>query len=94
MPGDKRRRVAVDHEINLCLGSISIQLVPEVCYERLVNYVTINSSRHIKSPPKKLGKNMKKVKSNTRHSAITVEHLARNINIGLEKDNQNMRATT
>ena len=94
MPGDKRRRVAVEHESNLCLGSICRHLVPEVCYERLVNYVTVNSSRHGKSPPKRGFRTMKEVKANTRHSVIKAEHLASNMNIGLEKVEQMMIATT
>ena len=44
--GYKRQQVAVKHENNLCLGSISSHLVPEICYERLINYVTINSFQH------------------------------------------------
>ena len=36
---------------------------------------------------------MKNAKSNTRHSVITAEDLARKMNIGLEKSNQMMRAT-
>ena len=61
--GDKRRRVAVEHESNLCLGSICRHLVPEVCYERLVNYVTVKSFQHSKSPLKKESRTMKKVQS-------------------------------
>ena len=37
---------------------------------------------------------MKNVKSNTRHSVITAEHLARKMNILLENDKHMMRATT
>ena len=37
---------------------------------------------------------MKKVKSNTRHSVITVEHLALKMNIGLEKSKHMMRTKT
>ena len=33
---------------------------------------------------------MKKVKSNTRHSVTTEEHLARNMNIGFEKAKHRM----
>ena len=36
---------------------------------------------------------MKNVKSNTRHFVITEKHLARKMNIVLEKDNHMMRAT-
>ena len=36
---------------------------------------------------------MKKVKDNTSQSIITVEHLARKMNIGLEKAKQMMRET-
>ena len=94
MPGDKRRRVAVYHESNLCLGSISIHLVPEVCYERLVNYVTVNSYQHNKSPPKKAGSTMKKVKYNTRHSGVIAEHLVLNMNTGLGKYKQIIMSKT
>ena len=41
--GDKRRQVGVDHERDLCLGYISRHLVPDICYERLINYVNVNS---------------------------------------------------
>ena len=94
MAGDKRRLVEVEHESDLCLGSISSHLVPYICYERLIDYVTVNSLKHGKIPPKKGGSTMKKFKSNTRHSVITSEHLARKMNIGLEKDKKMMRATT
>ena len=40
--GEKRRRVEVENESNLCLGSIFSHLVPEICYEILINYVTVN----------------------------------------------------
>ena len=90
--GDKRRWVAVEHERDSCLGSIYIHLLPDVCYEVLVNSITFNSSQHSKSLPKKVGRNMKKFKSNTRHSVITAEHLVQKMNIGLEKYEQIMRA--
>ena len=92
--GDKRLWLTVEHESDLCLRSISIHLVSEVCYERLVSSVTINSSQHRKSHPKKSVRTMKRVKANTRHSVITAEHLSRNMNIRLEKDKHMMRATT
>ena len=82
------------HESDLCLGSISSDLVPEICYERLINYVTVNSSRHGKSPPKRGFRTMKEVKANTRHSVIKAEHLASKMNIGLEKAKKMMRTTT
>ena len=37
---------------------------------------------------------MKKIKSNTRSSVITAEHLLRKMKIGLERDKQMMGATT
>ena len=43
MAGEKRRWVAVENESNLCLGSISSHLVPEIWYEILINYVTVKS---------------------------------------------------
>ena len=91
--GDKRRQAAVENERNLCLGSIYTHLVQEICYERLINSVTVNSFRHDKSSPNKGGRTMKKVKYNTRHSFITAENLVRKMNIGLEKANKMMRAT-
>ena len=60
--GDRRQQVEVEHESDLCLGYIYIHSVPEICYEILVNYVTVNSSRHSKGPPKKSGKTMKSSK--------------------------------
>ena len=76
------------------MGSISSHLVPETCYERLVNDVIVNSFRHGKISLKKGGSTMKNVKANTRHSVITTENLARKINIGLENSKQMMIATT
>ena len=64
MAGNKIRLVEVEHERDLCLGSISSHLVPYICYERLIDYVTVNSLKHGKIPPKKGGSTMKKVKSN------------------------------
>ena len=81
--GEKRRRLVVEYESDLCLGSISSHLVPEICYEILINSVTFNSFRHGKSPPKKVGRTTKKVKAHTRHSVITAEHLERKMNIRL-----------
>ena len=83
MVGDKIQWVAVEHYSDLFLGSISSHLVPEVCYERLINSVTINSFQHSKIPPKKGGRTIKKVKANTSHSVITAEFFARSMNIGL-----------
>ena len=80
---DKRRRVAVEHGSDLCLGYISSHLVPDICYEILINAITVNSLRHGKSPLKKGVRTVKKVKAHIRHSVISAEHLARNINIGL-----------
>ena len=37
---------------------------------------------------------MKRVKYHTRHSVITAQHLARKMNIGLEKAKQTMREPT
>ena len=37
---------------------------------------------------------MKKVKAHTRHSVVTVEHLAHKMNIGLEKSNHMIISTT
>ena len=75
--GEKIRRVAGEHESNLCLGSVSSHLVPDLCYERLINSVTVNLLQHRYIPPKKGGRTMKIVKTHTRHSAIITEHLAR-----------------
>ena len=94
MAGDKRRLVEVEHESDLCFGSISSHLAPYICYERLIDYLTVNSLKHGKIPPKKGGSTMKKFKSNTRHSVITSEHLARKMNIGLEKTKQINMAKT
>ena len=92
--GDKRKLVAVEHESDLCLGYIYSHLVLEICYERLINSVTVNAFRHSKSSPKKGGSTNKKVKSHTSHSSITAEYLTRKMNIGLEKSKQIMIATT
>ena len=81
--GDKRRLVEVEDESDLCLGSIYSHLLPYICYERLINYVTVNSLQHVKIPPKKGGRTTKKVKANTRHSVIISEHLAHKMNIEL-----------
>ena len=37
---------------------------------------------------------MKRVRANNRHSVITSQHLAKQMNISLEKDNQMMRVAT
>ena len=71
MAGEKIQQVALEHESDLCLVSISRQLIPEVCYERLVNSVTVNSFQHRKIPPKKGVRTMKKVKANTVQYVIT-----------------------
>ena len=91
---EKRRRVSVNHERDLCLGFIFSPLVPEICYEKLINSVTINSFQHGKSTPKKGGSTMEKSKAQNRHSVIKAEKLARKMNTGLEEANQIMRATT
>ena len=83
MAGDKRRQVAVEHESDLYLGSISSHLVPDICYEILINAITVNSLRHGNSPLKKGVRTVKKVKAHIRHYVISAEHLARKINIGL-----------
>ena len=40
--GNKRQRVAVEHVSNLCLVSIYSHLLPEMCYERLINSINVN----------------------------------------------------
>ena len=78
----------MEHERDLCLVSIYSHLIPDICYDILVNYVTVNSYQHNKSPPKKAGSTMKKVKYNTRHSGVIAEHLVLNMNTGLGKYKQ------
>ena len=92
--GGKICLLVVEHESYLCLGSFYGNLLPEVCYERLVNSANFNSSQHSKSLPKRAGRTMKMVKANTRHSFIISEHLACKMNIGLEKAKHIMRETT
>ena len=84
----------MEHEINLYLVSISIHLVSEMYYEILINSVTVNSFQHGKIPPNKGVRTMKKVKSNTKNSVITVEQFSRKMNIGLEKAKQINMAKT
>ena len=91
--GDKRQRVAVEHESDLCLGSISSRLLPEICYERLINSVTVKPLLHRKSPLNKGDRTTKQVKSHTRHYVITVEHLTHKMNIVLKTSKQMIRAT-
>ena len=71
MAGEKRLQVTVEHKSDLCLGSIYSHLVPYICYERLINSVTVNSFRHGKIPPKKGCRTINKGISHTMHSIIT-----------------------
>lgn len=103
---DRRSFVPVESESDLCLGSISDHLVPNRLYERLVSSVHIsrvsssNANVHRRGPLKKrqvhsagCGR-IKKVLSNTRHSVITPEHLARLMGVTLDKAKQMMTVTT
>ena len=80
------------------LGSISDSFVNETMYERLVSSVRVMypRSRRVETKhwKKKMAENTSKVITNSRHSAITPEHLSQTLNIGLDKAKQMLRVTT
>ena len=82
----------------MVLGSISGSFVGATMYVRLVSLARItypkakrnNNNEGTKQPARKANKAI----SNSRHSTITPEHLARTLNIGINKAKQMLKVTT
>ena len=88
----------IEYESDLVLGSISGSFVTEMAYERLVSSVRVEYPRS-KRTDKKItahgkGRSIRKIVANTRHSVITPEHLAQNLNIRLDKAKLMLHVTT
>ena len=115
MENERRRDLPIEHESDLCLGSISRSLVPDLLYERLISSVKVEYKPSEKKEPaakiKKLRRRadiskarakrptrsrrrLHEVKANDRHSKITPEHLAKLMNIGIDKAKQMLKVTT
>ena len=95
---EKRKRSPIEYESDLVLGSISGSFVTEMAYERLVSSVRVEYPRS-KRTDKQItahgkGRSIRKIVANTRHSVITPEHLARMLNIGLDKAKLMLHVTT
>ena len=95
----KQRTMApVEYESDLVLGSISNSFVIESAYECLVSsvWVTYPSKKQIEKKhwKKRNVAQANKAISNSQHSRITPEHLARMLNIGLDKVKQMLKVTT
>ena len=88
----------MEHESDLVLGSISGSFVVDTMYERLVSSVRVtyptSKRRKENNGTKKSARKANKAISNSRHSIITPEHLARTLNIGLDKAKQMLKVTT
>ena len=115
LENQRRREVQVEHESDLCLGSISRSLVPDLLYERLISsvnieYKTERTAKMSTAKNKKLrhradiskakskrpvrSRRLMEVRANARHSKITPEHVAKLMNIGMDKAKQMLRVTT
>ena len=88
----KRKRDPIEYESDLVLGSISDSFVGETMYERLVSSVKVVYPRskraETKHWKKKMAAKASKASTNSRHSAITPDHLLRILNIGIDKAKQ------
>ena len=90
----RRRAVPIECESDLVLGSISRSLVPDSMYERMVASVRVSSSKQRDKIPHKRTRSIGKASAKHRHSKLTTEHVARLMNIGLDKAKQMMHVTT
>ena len=78
----------MEHESNMVLGSISGSFVGATMYKRLVSSVRVTYPKAKRKQNKTIEKKTRrasKALSNSRHSIVTPEHLARTLNIGLDK---------
>ena len=95
---EKRKRSPVEYESDLVLGSISGSFVCETAYERLISSVRVEYPRSKRSASKAVahgkGRTIRKMVANTRHTVLTPEHLARTLNIGLDKAKTMLKVTT
>ena len=94
---EQRTRAPIEYESDLVLGSISGSFVGATMYERLVSSVRVTYPTSKRKPSKANGSTPRKASkalSNSRHSKVTPEHLARTLNIGLDKAKQMLRVTT
>lgn len=91
-----RDRAPVDFESDLILGSISSSLVPALAYERMIASVRVNHVGSKRGRPKDnmIPRKARKTITQSRHSVITPEHLARMHGIGLDKAKTMLRVTT
>ena len=104
----RRMNVACECETDMVLSSMPDYQPPDQLYQRLIESVNITyrtasvvdrkvnamkMKSNLKMPHKK-GRTMGKVTARNRHSKITPEHIAKLMNISLEKAKQMLRVTT
>ena len=94
----KRQRQLMECKSDLVLGSISGSFVAGRVFERLMSSVRVvyptSKRARAKSIAVKRSHSVRKVRSNTRHSVITPEHIARMHQVGLDKAKEMLKATT
>lgn len=96
---EKHETTPVEHESDICLGSISRSLVPELLYERLIANVKVvrRPTEKREAPKKRIAhratRREAKIKSEHRHSKVTAEHIARTWRISLDKAKQLLQVT-
>ena len=103
----RRLNVAYECESDMVLSSIPDYQPPDQLYQRLVESVNISyrtpsvidrkkgtTGKSSMKMPHKKGRTMGKVTARSRHSKITPEHIAKLMNISLEKAKQMLKVTT
>jgi len=65
-----------------------------VYLKRIVNSAYVQLPKSSKDLPKKAGRSMEQVRANKKHAVTTPQHLAKQMNISLDKAKQIMRVTT
>ena len=103
----RRLNVAYECESDMVLSSIPDYQPPDQLYQRLVESVNISyrtpsvidrkkgtTGKSSMKMPHKRGRTMGKVTARSRHSKITPEHIAKLMNISLEKAKQMLKVTT
>ena len=89
------------HESYLILELITDSLVSDTALDQLISEINVKeaaptrvSNNKDKSKIARKNGTISKVLSNLRHSLMTPEHLARTLNIGLDKSKKMLRVTT
>lgn len=92
---EREEYLGITGETDMILGSVCESLVPGRLVQNMISAVKVRDIKPKKKEKVARGRRtMNKVMANSRHSIITAEHIARTFNVGLNKANETLKATT